>query len=146
VGIEPTWITPQDFKSCASNLFRHSDIFVTPTGIEPVIPWLKARCFTYSATKSYCGDSENRIHHILVANQNRQALVHVSPFFICGRSRCRSQCKFAPTVFKTGSQAAVIHLPIIYIYLEGLEPSTFRLEDENSSIELQIYFCGPGGT
>jgi hypothetical protein len=39
----------------------------------------------------------------------------------CGRSRCRSQYPKVPTVFKTGLQAAAIHLPYL-AEKEGFEP------------------------
>ena len=40
-------------------------------------------------------------------------LVHI-PLYVGGRSRCRSQYLSVPPVFKTGSQAVVIHLPYCF--------------------------------
>ena len=56
------------------------------------------------------------LHHTLVKNQHPDSfrtlearIIH--SVLVRGRSRCRSQYLSVPPVFKTGSQAVVIHLP-----------------------------------
>ena len=112
---------------------------MSPTGFEPVTPSLKVRCSKPSELRRLCLSDRGRTCGLRVPNsplyQTELHLVKtntLTPFglwrtriihsvLVSGRVRCRSPYLSVPPVFKTGSQAAVITLPIIVVP-QGFEP------------------------
>lgn len=112
---------------------------MSPTGFEPVTPSLKVRCSKTSwATKTLSKWEGSNLRpdgpkppalptelHLVKTNTLtpfglwRTRIIH--SVLVSGRVRCRSPYLSVPPVFKTGSQAAVITLPIIVVP-QGFEP------------------------